>query len=230
VLQRVARSFGLTGRYDLIIYYILRRNCCLLLFLNSFTTTEFQNIAHRSISLYFIYIPCHQTLPDVTDFDYSVLELACTEPIEANSKAKTTSSTVDYANIWSLSDLSALLTQSAHATQLANNVRQNHVRFALHETVETCSALFQLVQRSAYAEALLHSTNLTYTSNSAHIQEMMPPVRIRLSFPSLHAATEMTCDAAQSLTLLTTWSSSASDAFEGHYVLEAGCTVEQALK
>ncbi len=153
------------------------------------------------------------------------------EPIEDNSNAKNTASTsVDSTNIWSLSDLSTLLTQSAHATQLACNVRQNHVRFSLHETVETCNALFQLVQRSAYAGALLYSTNLTYANGSAQIQEMLLPLRIRLSFPSMHAATEMACDAAQSLTLLTTWSSSAADAFEGHFVLEAGCSVEQALK
>ena len=176
--------------------------------------------------------PCHQTLPDVTEFDYTVLELACSDSTEKYSGTGNTSSrTVNSANNWSVSDLSTSLTQSAHATQLANNVRQNHVRFALHETVETCSSVFHLVQRVAYAQALLHSADLIYTNTRANpLHEGIPPLRVRLSYPTLHAATEMICDAAQSLTLLTSWSCGAADAFEGQYVLEAGCSVEQALK
>ena len=161
-----------------------------------------------------------------------MLELACTDPTEDLSGTRNASSPiVNSANIWSVSDLSTILTQSAHATQLANNVRQNHVRFALHETVETCSSVFHLVQRSAYAQALLHSADLIYTNTIANpSQEGISPLRVRLSYPTLHAATEMICDAAQSFTLLTSWSCGAADAFEGQYVLEAGCTVEQALK
>ena len=161
-----------------------------------------------------------------------MLELACSYPTEDHRRTKNTSSpSANSASIWSVSDLSTLLTQSAHASQLANNVRQNHVRFALPETVETCSSVFHLVQRSAYAQALLHSADLTYTNTSANpLQERIPSLRVRLSYPTLHAATEMVCDAAQSLTLLTSWSCGAADAFEGQYVLEAGCTVEQALK
>lgn len=177
--------------------------------------------------------PCHQTLPDVTDFDYSVLELNCTDTNNTNIPPSSHVKPANANNVWSVSDLSTLLTQSTHATQLANNLRQNHVRYALHETVETCSAIFHLLQRSAFSQALLYATNHPTTSSSdltLPTLSILPTFRIRLSFPSMHATTEMTCDATQSLALLTTWSCSAADSFEGQFVLEAGCTVEQALK